>query len=243
MGSIKKRIVVAGFVMIGLGFVGLCPADTVYFKNGRKLEGEVKRTSEGLWIEGGLFEEKEIERIEKGPSPATKKDSQPWYNGILNKVGIKTETENQGSARVPQKSPQAPGLMNPAIQPVPVQVAPMGLPFLAPQAQQQPAYGQDFSAMIEHAQQLQNQAQAQQMMMMQEMMKAEEGYPGEPSTGSAGRGSSPSADTYDYSPPEYPQKGQTSGSYDDYDSGTKKKSSGKKFKTMDIDEYGNVSWE
>ena len=244
MGFLRKRIVVMVFVLMGLWMAALSSADTIYFKNGRKMEGEVKRTVEGLWIEGGLFEENEIERIEKGLSPSQNKDSQPWYNGILNKVGIKTETENQGGAKAPQKNPPQPSaVMNPALQPGPVQIAPMGLPFLAPQAQQQPGYGQNFSAMIEQAQQLQNQAQQRQTMMMQEMMKAEEGYPVDPGAGSAGKGSSSSVDTYDYSPPEYPKKGQASGSYDDYDGGTQKKSGGKRFKTMDIDEYGNVSWE
>lgn len=244
MGLFRERIVVMVFVLMGLWRTALSSADTIYFKNGRKMEGEVKRTAEGLWIEGGLFEENEIERIEKGPSPVNKKDGQPWYNGILNKVGIKTETENQGSAKASSKNPPQPSVvMNPAPQPGPVQIAPMGLPFLAPQAQQQPGYGQDFSAMIGHAQQLQSQAQMQQMMMMQEMMKAEEGYPVDPGTGSAGKGSSSGVDTYDYSPPEYQKKDQASGSYGDYDSGTQKKSGGKRFKTMDIDEYGNVSWE
>jgi hypothetical protein len=240
-------MVVAGFVVMGLGFAGLCPADTIYFKNGRKMEGEVRRTPEGLWIEGGLFEEEEIERIEKGPSVVKEKDDWPWYNSILNKVGIRTEEENQGDTKAPLKNVsrtrQVSGAVNPVMQPGGMPVAPMGLPFLVPQAPQQPAYGQDFSALIDHAQQLQNHAQQRQIMMMQEMMEAEEGYPGDPATGSAGRGSSPSADTYDYSPPEYQKKGKTSGGYDDYDGGTKKKSGGKKFKTMDIDEYGNVSWE
>lgn len=245
MGLFRKRIVVMVFVVMGLWRAALSSADTIYFKNGRKMDGEVKRTAEGLWIEGGLFEENEIERIEKSPSPSQGKGSQPWYNGILNKVGIKTETENQGrAAKTPQKNPpQASALMQPAPQTGALPVAPMGLPFLVPQAQQQPGYGQNFSAMIEQAQQLQNQAQQQQMMMMQEMRKAEEGYPVDPGTGSAGKGPSSGVDTYDYSPPEYQKKGQTSGSYGDYDSGTQKKSDGKRFKTMDIDEYGNVSWE
>lgn len=36
MEHIGKRIVVAGFVFACLGVTGLCPADTIYFKNGRK---------------------------------------------------------------------------------------------------------------------------------------------------------------------------------------------------------------
>lgn len=246
MEHIGKRIVVAGIVFACLGVTGLCPADTIYFKNGRKMEGEVKRTPDGLWIEGGLFEEEEIERIEKSPSVVKEKDDRPWYNGILNKVGIKTEEENQRDTKPPSRNvsraPQVSGAANPAVQPGGMPVAPMGLPFLAPQAQQ-PGYGQDFSAMIEHAQQLQDQAQ-QRQMMMQEMMEAEEGGYDEPAPGSGasgGRKSPSSADSYDYRPQEYQKKGQANGDYDD--DGTKKKTGGKRFKTMQIDEYGNVSWE
>ena len=135
--------------------------------------------------------------------------------------------------------------MNPAQQPGPVQIAPMGLPFLAPQAPQ-PAYGQNFYVMIEQAQQLQNQAQQRQTMMMQEMMKAEEGYyDGPPLESGVAKGKSPSSGggNYDYNPPEYQGKNQADNDYDSYNTGTKQRSGGKKFKTMEIDEYGNVSWE
>ena len=113
---IKGKEIIISLVFMCFGFTGLCLADTIYFKNGRKMEGDVRRTSEGLWIEGGLFQENEIERIEKGPSPTTEKDGQPWYNDILTKVGIKTKEDHQGTAKTPPQNPQASGLMNPAQQ-------------------------------------------------------------------------------------------------------------------------------
>lgn len=56
------------------------------FKNGRVMEGEVNKTDKGLWIEGALFQEDEIERIEK-TKPAQDK-TKPWYSGFLGSLGI-----------------------------------------------------------------------------------------------------------------------------------------------------------
>lgn len=205
-------LLTAGLAVLTAGiFQSECFADIIHLKNGRVMEGQVRRTDQGLWIEGALFTEEEIEKIEKGPAPSRKADDKPWYGDILPKMGIK-ETP-------PLKSGQTP----PAGLPQSVPQGLLGVPSLAPGS------GMDFSAVLEQAQRAQDEAYRRQMMMQQEIQRIEsegESY-GDP-------GVSPPQGTYDQQ--------KLLESYEDYQR-TSGYPSGKRFKSIKIDDYGNMSWE
>jgi hypothetical protein len=223
MKNIKADILItAGLTVLTAGiFQPECSADIVHLKNGRVMEGQVRRTDQGLWIEGALFTEEEIEKIEKSPAQSQKADDKPWYGDILQKMGI--------------KEPQTP----PAGLPPSVPQGLLGVPSLAPGS------GMDFSAVLEQAQRAQDEAYRRQMMMQQEIQRIEsegESY-GDP-------GVSPPQGTYDQQKllDSYEDYQRTSG----YPSGKTKdesdyeqdgKKSGKRFKSIKIDDYGNMSWE
>lgn len=240
---VKQAVVVGGIVGSGLLFASFCLADIIHLKNGRVMEGEVNKTDKGLWIEGVLFQEDEIERIEK-TKPAQDK-TKPWYSDFLSSLGVKGADETQPSAQggasaprpasPPVSEPPKPGQKGAAALPAP-SAGPMGFPFLAPPAQQ--GYGQDFSAVLEQAQRVQDEANQRQMMMMQEVMKAEEGAAYYDET----LPQDVSKDVQDYQSESYPRESYPKDkSYED--DNQKKGSGGRRFKSMKIDDFGNMSWE
>jgi len=234
--------------VLGPGAIKFCHADMIYLKNGRVMEGEVRRTEKGLWIEGALFAEDEIERIEKGPEKDVKEpDTKPWYIGLLEKVGIKsqeqgqTETGSPASATVFQR--QRPQWQNQQSQ-VPGQPK-QGLPFLGPQPATVP-YGSDFSEIIKHAEQLQDEAMRRQETMIEEMQKAEEGYyetyKQDMTSDKILQEERPRSYDYDYEKNYYRDINDQKQIGQDYDY-QKEQNRGNKFKKIEIDDYGNVSWE
>ncbi len=219
-----------------------CSADIIHLKNGRVMEGHVRRTDQGLWIEGALFTDEEIEKIEKGPAPSRKTDDKPWYGDILQKMGIKdpqTPPASSKSSAPVKSSPSKPGQTPPAGLPQSVPQGLLGVPSLAPGS------GMDFSAVLEQAQRAQDEAYRRQMMMRQEIQRIEsegESY-GDPGVSL---------------PQGTPDQQKLLESYEDYQrtsgypSGKTKedsdyeqdgKKSGKRFKSIKIDDYGNMSWE
>ena len=53
-------------LMIVFSLAASASADTIYFKNGQQYKNAVvKETDQGYWIDGVLFEKKEIDKIEK----------------------------------------------------------------------------------------------------------------------------------------------------------------------------------
>lgn len=232
-----------------------CAADVIYLKNGRIMEGEVRRTDKGFWIEGALFEEDEIERIEKTKPAASPSAQKPaWYSGILNKMGIAPqETPQAASSSAPaQASSAGKGSSKPAVssrqgnqaavavpQAAPV---PMGLPLLAPSAAAPQGSQVDFSGMIEQAQRLQDEAYRRQMMMMQEIQRVEQEEAGYTEAVPSAAGY-PQQEAPLYDPSLYQRQDsrtEKSGEEDE-DRGDRKGS--RKFKSIDIDDYGNMSWE
>lgn len=105
--KLTKHIVIP-LIMMGFIFVAqIAFADRVYFKNGFKTEGEVKRTAEGIWVNGGLFKEDEIERIEASPVAPAQPEKSSWYDGIMNTFGKKEETpqvNHQGDIEAKRKA-------------------------------------------------------------------------------------------------------------------------------------------
>ena len=164
-------LLTAGLAVLTAGiFQRNCSADIIHLKNGRVMEGQVRRTDQGLWIEGALFTEEEIEKIEKGPAPSRKAGDKPWYGDILQKMGIKE----------PQTTPASPKSSAP-VKPPPLksgQTPPAGLPQSVPQGllgvpSLVPGSGMDFSAVLDQAQRVQDEAYRRQMMMQQEIQRIE----------------------------------------------------------------------
>ncbi len=228
--------VAAGLAVLMAGiFQPDCFADIIHLKNGRVMEGQVQRTDQGLWIEGALFTDEEIEKIEKSPSPSKKADDKPWYNGILQKMGIKeaqTTPAPQNPSAPVKSSPSKLGQTPPAGLPQSVPQGLLGVPSLAPGS----GSGMDFSAVLEQAQRVQDEAYRRQMMMQQEIQRVEtEGEFPVDSGGSLQQGTDDQQKLLE----SYEDYQRTSG----YPSGKTTDNSGKRFKSIKIDDYGNMSWE
>lgn len=215
-------------------------ADVIYLKNGMVMEGDIRETDQGLWINGGLFKEDEIDHIERTVVPEEKKkeEAPSWYDRVLAVFG---SDENGKTKEQEAQENQAPSS----------QVLPMGLPFLIPQTQQTqsspttaPASG--YSEILEHAQQLQTQAYQQQMMMRQEMQRAEQGDVPTVNYDKPLAGSSDSSEPSYHPPPQdlYPARNSDAGNYDSYDQNNQDNNFGqRRFKSIKIDDYGNMKWE
>jgi len=69
-------------------------ADIVVFKDGRKLQGTVSQNSEGIWVEGMLFERDEIADIKKAPiqQEPVKKN---WFENVLYRMNIRKSPEDK----------------------------------------------------------------------------------------------------------------------------------------------------
>lgn len=242
----------------------LCLAEMVYFKNGRKIEGYVERSDQGIWVEGVLFKQDEIERIEKTVPKAKvdKNQQKPWYAPFLTKMGLTAgQADAEGAAPAQQKTP----LPNPITQNVPVSFMgrpqqPMAIPMPVPMPIQQgtaPQQGaapfitfdsRNFGQIMAEAQRLQNEAHQRQVQMMQEIQRAEEdsygygdgGYdPRDYQNDYEQRQNYPN---YDDQRRAYPQEKDNYYSQDGYDDEREKKSK-KRFKSIKVDDYGDVSWE
>jgi len=92
----KKTIIVLTLSLVLTLF--LCSggtADIVYLKNGQELEGKTETTSEGVWVDGLLFKNDEIIRVEKKSLIRKNNKNKPWYQGALNLIGIKSEEQKR----------------------------------------------------------------------------------------------------------------------------------------------------
>ena len=267
-------------------------ADQVYFKNGFRTEGEVIRTEEGLWINGALFQEDEIEHIEKTIESAPEPEKKGWYEGLFSGFGKKEEVApvQNSEPSVEQKRQQSlqayrermrrggeeravqpgrPVMFTPGLIPqhplsVPAQGSPMPAGTQQPAATQQPAlnpiqalipgqnpnkvdYMQDslnryqdtmtsYSAIINQATQLQQQANQRQLMIEEEVRRAEEGY----DEGSYPQEMLPPAD-YEAQEREYEREQQRR----DEETTTyeEKDRSKSPFQSMKIHPDGSATWE
>ncbi|HBR13978.1 MAG TPA: hypothetical protein DD723_00330 [Candidatus Omnitrophica bacterium] len=178
-------------------FSSIAHADKVYFKNGNQLEGQVEKTSKGIWVEGLLFREDEIERIEK---TQVKDEKKSWYENIFSGFGSKKQNKpalpSAGSARVnppTSLSSSPPERASSTQTQTENERAPVN-PFqqiLAPENKEPKQdllggslklYQQNmgnYAGMMEHAQRLQQQANDRQRLMQEEIRRMEEGEGGE----------------------------------------------------------------
>ena len=268
----KAKIVLIHHMMILVLIVGLiipsqlCLADMVYFKNGRKVEGSVERSEQGIWVEGVLFKQDEIERIEKTAPKVDKSQQKPWYEPFLTKMGLtagptdstgatnsqqKIPVSNQANQKAPSPSMGQQPMAIPMPIPMPFQATPTSTQQgIAPQQGAVPFNtfdSRNFGQMMAEAQRLQNEAHQRQVQMMQEIQRAEEGgY-------DYGDGSYDPRDSlkdyeqgrdnrnYDDQRRSYPKDSDDYGR-DGYDYEKEQKSK-KRFKSIKVDEYGDVSWE
>ncbi len=100
------KIVNSALTIGSLLFCNIALADTVYFKNGFRHEGEVKETSEGAWVDGGFFKKDEIERIEKSPVKVEKQKS--WIDNVLSSFGgLKEKDKIQSQTAQPSSGVSA----------------------------------------------------------------------------------------------------------------------------------------
>lgn len=249
----KTKIVFIHKIIILAGVGGmvipaqLCLAEMVYFKNGRKIEGYVERSDQGIWVEGVLFKQDEIERIEKtAPKAKVDKNQQkPWYAPFLTKMGLTAgRADAKGSPPSQQKTP----VPNPAVQNVPASLPQQGT---VPQQGAAPFVtfdSRNFGQIMAEAQRLQNEAHERQVQMMQEIQRAEEDAYGygdgsyDPQNYQKDYDQRQNYPSYDDQRRAYPQERDNHYSQDGYDDEREKKSK-KRFKSIKVDKYGDVSWE
>lgn len=94
--NMKKFITVLTLSMaITLLICARCMADIVYFKNGKQLEAVTETTSAGVLVDGLFFKNEEIIRVEKKALKRRNNSGEPWYQGVLNLVGIKSKKQKR----------------------------------------------------------------------------------------------------------------------------------------------------
>lgn len=89
-----KQLFIAILSMAILLMGEICFSDIIYLKNGQKMEGATEETEEGVYVDGMLFTDDEIERIEREPAGGKGNKGAPsWYEKLLNRFGIRTREQ------------------------------------------------------------------------------------------------------------------------------------------------------
>ena len=148
-------------------------ADILYLKNGNKMEGQVKQTSEGIWFEGMHFANDEIERVEKKRVKKAKGKKKTWFDNVMGGFGAHEPVQAQEVTKKPAAA--QPGKKTDFL--TRMLMGPAGkndqhLDEAANAFQHQMNTG---AMAMQQAQMLQQQANQQHQMMQMEMMRQMEG--------------------------------------------------------------------
>ncbi len=74
----------------------MCYANIIYLKNGQRMEGTTKEVANGVYVDGMLFTNDEIERIQVVPTAEKEdKDRTTLYEKLLNRFGVRSERQIQ----------------------------------------------------------------------------------------------------------------------------------------------------
>ena len=86
-------LLAAAIMTMGKGNCPIVCADVLHLKNGNTIEGAAEYTSKGVWMQGVLFTEDEIEKVEKADTSTSSADQKSWFQDAFSIFGDKKEMD------------------------------------------------------------------------------------------------------------------------------------------------------